>query len=59
MDKKEKILKKLHITDYTNRLEKVLEKKKFSFDTKNLLLSMSYKIENSYNDYEKVKQEVL
>ena len=28
-------------------------------DTKNLLLSMSYKIENSYNDYEKVKQEVL
>ena len=58
MDKKEKILKKLHITDYTNRLEKVLEKKKFSFDTKNLLLSMFYKIENGYQDYQKTKVQV-
>lgn len=58
MDKKEKILKKLHITDYTNRLEKVLEKKKFSFDTKNLLLSMFYKIENGYQDYKKTKVQV-
>lgn len=58
MDKKEKILKKLHITDYTNRLERVLEKKKFSFDTKNLLLSMFYKIENGYQDYQKTKVQV-
>lgn len=58
MDKKEKILAKLNIKDYTNRLEKILEKKKFSLDTKNLLLSMLYKIENGYNDYAKTKVEV-
>lgn len=55
MEKKEKILEKLNMKDYTNRLEKILEKKKFSLDTKNLLLSMLYKIENGYNDYEKTK----
>lgn len=59
MEKKtEKLLKKFHIKDYTNALEKVLEKKEFSTDTKNLLLSMFYKIENSYKDYEKTKIEV-
>lgn len=58
MDKKEKILAKLNIKDYTNRLEKILEKKKFSLDTKNLLLGMLYKIENGYNDYAKTKVEV-
>ncbi len=55
MEKKEKLLEKLNIKDYTKRLEKILEKKKFSLDTKNLLLSMLYKIENAYNDYEKTK----
>ncbi len=59
MEKKtEKLLKKIHIKDYTNALEKVLEKKKFPTDTKNLLLSMFYKIENSYKDYQKTKVEV-
>lgn len=41
--------------DYNNKLESILEKKKFSSETKNLLLSMLYKIENSYEDYYKVK----
>lgn len=58
MEKKENILAKLNIKDYTNHLEKILEKKKFSLDTKNLLLSMLYKIENGYADYEKTKVEV-
>jgi len=56
--RKEKILKKIHIKDYTNNLEKILEKKAFSEDTKNLLLSMFYKIEYAYKDYEKTKIEV-
>ena len=46
--KKEKLLRKIHMKDYTNSLEKILEDKQFSVDTKNLLLSMVYKIENSY-----------
>ena len=53
--KKEKLLRKIHMKDYTNSLEKILEDKQFSVDTKNLLLSMVYKIENSYKDYEKIK----
>ena len=44
--------------DYNNELEKILEKKDFSKDSKNLLLSMFYKLEISYNDYEKVKRKV-
>ena len=59
MEKKEHILlSKLNIKDYTKHLEKILEKKKFSLDTKNLLLSMLYKIENGYSDYAKAKVEV-
>ena len=56
--KADKLLRKMHIKDYTNSLEKVLERKYFSIDTKNLLLSMLYKIENSYKDYSKTKVEV-
>ena len=56
--KKEKLLRKIHMKDYTNSLEKILEDKQFSVDTKNLLLSMVYKIENSYKDYEKTKVQV-
>jgi len=52
---KEKILFK--IKDYNNELEKVLEKKSFSETTKNLLLSMLYKIETAYPDYATVKRE--
>ena len=58
MEKKKQILEKFNLKDYTNRLEKILEKKQFSLDTKNLLLSMLYKIENGYNDYAKTKVEV-
>lgn len=59
MDKKEKILRKFNFKDYTNRLEKILEKKNFSMQAKNLLLSMFYKIENAYQDYQKTKVEVF
>lgn len=58
MEKKEKILSKINLKDYTNHLEKILEKKEFSLQTKNLLLSMVYKIENAYQDYAKTKVEV-
>lgn len=57
---KNKILSKLNINikDYNNELEKILENKLFSYDVKNLLLSMLYKIENAYKDYEVVKVDV-
>ena len=62
---KNKILSKLNINlkefnmkDYNNELEKILENKLFSYEAKNLLLSMLYKIENAYRDYETVKVEV-
>jgi hypothetical protein len=42
--------------DYNSELEEILDRKYFSSNIKNLLLSMIYKIENSYNDYEKVKR---
>ena len=62
---KEKLISKLSIKDYNNQLEKILVKKSFSEDTKNLLLSMLYKIENSYDDFSlvngdtKTKKETL
>ena len=37
-------------------MEKILERKAFSEDVKNLLLSMFYKLEISYNDYFLVKR---
>lgn len=55
MAKKEDLFGKLNMKDYNNRLEEILEKKDFSSDTKNFLLSMLYKVENSYNDYATVK----
>ena len=51
---KEKFISKFNIKDYNNQLEKILTKKNFSENTKNLLLTMLYKIENAYNDYNKV-----
>ena len=42
--KKEKIFSLLNIKDYNNELEKILAKKNFSMDTKNLLLTMSYNL---------------
>lgn len=44
--------------DYNNKLEKILETKDFSLDVKNLLLSMLYKIDISYSDYQTVKRNV-
>ncbi len=41
-----------------NKLETVLDKKKFTGDIKNLLLSMLYKISSSYNDYSNIKVNV-
>lgn len=55
---KEKIIDRLNIKDYNNGLEKVLAKKNFPEIVKNLLLSMLYKIEDSYEDYRKVKIDV-
>ena len=46
----------LKLKDYNSELENVLDRKYFSSNIKNLLLSMIYKIENSYGDYEKVKR---
>jgi len=54
-----KIFSKLNMKNYNNELEGILEEKLFSLDVKNLLLSMLYKIENGYKDYEVVKKEVL
>ena len=55
---KEDIFSKMNIKDYNNALEKVVEKKDFSEDVKNLLLNMLYRIETGYADYAKVKQNV-
>lgn len=55
----EKILSKFTPKDYHNELEMILEKKDFSEDAKNLLLSCIYKIEDGYRDYEIVKQSVV
>ena len=46
------------LKDYNSELEAILDRKYFSSNIKNLLLSMIYKIENAYADYEKVKRVV-
>ncbi len=56
---KEDIFSKINLKDYNNILENILEQKAFSEDVKNLLLSMLYKIENGYEDYETVKVNVI
>lgn len=43
------------LKDYNYILDQMLEKKRFSEDAKNLLLSMIYKIETSYKDYAQIK----
>ena len=57
--KKEKFLNKIVKKDYNNELEMILEKKSFDESAKNLLLSILYKIETSYKDYEKTKRNVM
>lgn len=56
--KTDKFLDKIVKKDYNNELEKVLEKKYFNENTKSILLSVLYKIETAYKDYEKVKPNV-
>lgn len=53
---KKELLSKLNLKDYNNELELIIEKKDFSSQVKNLLLSMFYKIETNYKDYATVKQ---
>ena len=50
-----KMSSKIKQVDFNSKLEEILEKKDFDVTVKNLLLSMLYKIENSYKDYSKVK----
>ena len=52
---KSPLLKKISKTNYHNMLEKILDKKDFTANTKSLLLSMLYKLEAAYNDYKTVK----
>ena len=55
---KDEILSKLNVKNYGNALERIIDKKAFDLDTKNLLLSMFYKIEAAFDDYHKVKVDV-
>jgi len=59
LSKKEKIIGKIVKKNYNNDLEEVLEKKLFDEHAKNLLLSILYKIEAGYEDYEKVKVDTV
>lgn len=54
--KKRDFFSKLAAKNYNNQLEEILEKKNFSSTAKNLLLSMLYKIELGYKDYENIKK---
>lgn len=56
--KNDNFLGKIVKKDYNNELEKVLEKKYFGENVKSILLNILYKIETSYKDYKKVKQNV-
>lgn len=56
--KKENIISKFNMKNYSNTLEKLLTQKPFSASTKNLLSDMLYKIENSYEDFKTVKIDV-
>ena len=50
--------KKLLKKDYSQELEEIAESKGFEKEAQNLLLSMLYKVEGAYNDYQTVKREV-
>lgn len=45
--------------NYNNQLEAILEYKEYTENSKSFLLSMLYKIEVSYSDYKKTKEDVL
>ena len=50
--------KKFITIDYNEELADIAERKGFKQDAENLLLSMLYKIEDSYNNFLTVKREV-
>lgn len=52
-------ISKMKKIDYNKEFETVLDKKQFKEDVKNLLLNMLYKIQIAYDDYSKVKVDVL
>lgn len=54
-EKMKPLLKNIGKANYNNILEKVLENKDFTANTKSLLLSMLYKLEVAYDDYKTVK----
>lgn len=56
---KEDIFSKWKLKDYNKELEEILDEKDFSGTVKNLLLSLSYKIETGYQDYATVKRDVI
>ena len=58
LKKKDKLIEKIVKKNYNNELEEILEKKNYDENTKSILLSILYKIEVAYKDYEKVKSEV-
>lgn len=49
---------KLLKRDFNEELEEIAESKGFEKEAQNLLLSMLYKVDNAYNDYQTVKREV-
>ena len=55
---REKIFSKLKYKDYNTLLEKVLETKEFPSTSKNLVLSILYKMEAGYEDYKNTKRDV-
>ena len=57
--KEDKLFNKIIKKDYNNLLEELLGIKHFDENVKSLLLSMCYKIETAYSDYEKAKKNVI
>ena len=53
---KDNLFKSIAKNNLNNNLEAVLASKDFSEETKNILLSIFYKIENGYNDYKTIKR---
>lgn len=56
--KKENLIEKIVKRNYHSELEDILEKKYFEENTKSLLLSILYKVEAAYKDYETAKIDV-
>lgn len=55
MPEKEKLFSKFNVIDYNEKLEEILERKHFSEEAENLLLSVFYKVQGCYKDYKVVK----